>query len=136
MAVYIVQSRLENLKSIREWLKANLSLLGIDEQFSYGIITAVNEIVTNVIIHTHHENPAFKVGVEVNLVEDSVEVRVMDFCPDCEIELVETQDTDLLSESGFGLKIVKSLVDSFNLQKGPKGNVFILRKHVSSRVNS
>ena len=136
MAIYIVQSKLENLKSIREWLKNNLSFLGMDEQFSYGLITAVNEIVTNVIIHTHHENPASKVGVELNMAENSIEIRVMDFCPNCEIELIEHQNADLLPESGFGLKIVKSLVDSFELQKTQDGNVFVLRKHVSSRVNS
>ena len=136
MAIYIVQSRLENLKSIRDWLKTHLSLLGVDERTSYGLITAVNEIVTNVIVHTHHENPAFKVGVEVEQIEDSIEIKVMDFCPNCEIELVESEDTDPLSESGFGLKIAKSLVDNFHHEKGPDGNIFVLRKHVSSRVNS
>lgn len=134
--IYIVQSKLENLKSVREWLRTNLSLLGVDERSSYEIITAVNEIVTNVIVHTHHEEPFSKVGVEIIKADNSIEVRIKDFCPDCEVELVEQQNSDLLPESGFGLKIVRSLVDKFELLKGPDGNTFILRKHVSPRVNS
>jgi len=134
--IYIVQSKLENLKSIRDWLNSMLNELGIESHTAYHIVTAVNEIVTNVITHTHHEDPASKVGIEVNPIEDYVEIRVMDFCPNCDIQLVETEQVDPLSESGFGLKIVKSLVDEFELLKSPQGNVFVLRKHVSSRVSS
>ncbi len=132
MAVYIVQSKLENLKAVRDWLGKILPEFGLNEKTCFAIITATNEIVTNIIVHTYRENPSGKIGLEVNFQENTVEVRVFDFRPGYQISLKSSNDP----ESGFGLRIVKSLMDEFFHYHDEKGNNFVLRKHVTTRVRS
>ena len=135
MAIYIIQASLENLKNVRDWLKSTLDSFDIEERASFQLVTAVNEVVTNVIVHTHHENPIMKVGIKVEPCGDGVRVEILDFCPECEVKLVE-QESSVKSESGFGLRIVRSLVDHFEHRKVESGNLFILVKHACSRVGS
>ncbi len=135
MAIYIIQASLKNLKNVRNWLKSILDNFDIGEKASFQLITAVNEVVTNVIVHTHHENPVMKVGIKVEPCGDGIRVEILDFCPKCEVKLVE-QEGSVESESGFGLRIVRSLVDHFEHRKVESGNLFILVKHACSRVSS
>ncbi len=135
MAIYIVQARLKNLKRVREWVKSTLEEFHIDGKAIFQIVTAVNEVVTNIIVHTHHEDPERKVGVRIEPFENGVKVEILDFCPECEIKLVEPQDS-VESESGFGLKIVRALVDLFEHRKVESGNLFVLIKYACSGVSS
>lgn len=135
MAIYIIQASLENLKNVREWLQSTLDTFDIDKRASFQVVTAVNEVVTNVIVHTHRENPTKKVGIKVDPCGDGVRVEILDFCPECEVKIVE-QEGSVESESGFGLRIVRSLVDHFEHRKVESGNLFILVKYACSRVRS
>ncbi len=132
MAVYIIQSKLENLKAVRDWLGKTLLDFGVNPRTRHAIITATNEIVTNIIVHTYREDPGGKVGVEVDYQGNTVEIRICDFRPGFRINLKSSTD----SESGFGLRIVKSLMDEFFHFHDEKGNNFVLRKHVPTRVRS
>ncbi|GEM_PF-3696138 len=132
MSIFVVQSKLENLKAVRDWLGKVLSGYGFDEKTRFAIVTATNEVVTNVIVHTYKEASFGKVGIEVGVSENLVEVRVFDFRPGYQISLKSSSDP----ESGFGLRIVRNLMDEFFHFHDERGNNFVLRKHVSTRVRS
>ena len=87
---------------------------------------AISEMCTNAIVHTHNGTEG-KPPVLVRYLagDGSLTVEVRDQGPGFDPEIVlDHERTDLLSK-GFGIPLIKSLVDVFECDSHPKGGTIV-----------
>ncbi len=106
--------------SRREWIDAMQTLAervfamaGIDDEQAYWPVLAVREAVMNAVLHGNKEREGTSVLVEYSVGADEIEVCVQDqgegFDPD---KLADPlSETNLLSEGGRGVYLIRQLMD-------------------------
>jgi anti-sigma regulatory factor (Ser/Thr protein kinase) len=93
----------------------------------------VAEAVTNALDHTGDENPY--VRVEFTLTPEELVIFVQDKGKGFDPSLVEDPDIDTKLHSphkrGWGLKLMKSLSDQFQITSGSQGTTITIRKQLA-----
>jgi len=131
-----LESRLENVAL------AGRALHGIGVEAGFGpaacdeLELCVVEAVTNCIQHAYGGQPGHEVRLDVTLLGDTLEVRVVDQgtpMPPGTLEAPEPEVTDdplALAEGGRGMFILRQLTDSLDYVSDARGNVLTLVKRV------
>ena len=105
---------------------------GADESIIADIAISVSELVNNAIAHGNAQNDNKKVVVEINKNADVVSISVLDegvgFNPDCLSDPLAEEN--LLKEVGRGIFIVKSLMDSVEINPSPAGTKITMSKSI------
>ncbi|MEE9543688.1 MAG: ATP-binding protein [Thermodesulfobacteriota bacterium] len=95
-------------------------------------ILALDEAVTNIIRHSCGCDPDIKVDITLSCTDDEIQITVRDFgdCgKDFNIDMVSKKDMDNVTPGGFGVNIIKTVMDSVVYKTSHKdGNVLIMRK--------
>ena len=109
-----VRADLENLPSVRDFIQdAARSVCEVD-QFAYDLALAVDEVVTNVIIHGYGNKPG---RVEINIVAapPEMEIVIRDQASPFDPTLLEEPDLEQTLEErsigGLGVYMAKILTD-------------------------
>ena len=105
---------------------------GTDESVIADIAISVSELVNNAISHVSVDKAEPKVVVEINKNTDVVSISVADegtgFNPD---DLADPlAEENLLKEVGRGIFIVKSLMDSVDIEPSPNGTKITMTKSI------
>ena len=120
-------------KKIREFLLAQQ----VSEQFCNEIEICLMEALNNVIKHAYEEESGKSIYIYFSMIDDSVEVNIID----TGIARVNTEkpklnfdpdDINTVPESGMGLYIIDSLMDSTEYITNNGVNTFKLIKKISS----
>jgi anti-sigma regulatory factor (Ser/Thr protein kinase) len=125
-----------NLARVRRFVEEQAVELGADETMVGDIIQAVDESVTNVIVHGYRGKPGI-VEVEVRLVAGALIIQLRDHAPPFDPTSVPRPDLDLPLErrplGGMGVHLTRELTDEATYGR-PEGwgNELTLVKKIGS----
>ena len=127
-----IPSSTEFLPDVDMFIEGILRGYGTNESTIADIAISVSELVNNAISHGSADKDDSKVVVEINKNTDVVSVIVVDegtgFDPN---ELADPlAQENLLKEVGRGIFIVKSLMDSVDIEPSPNGTRIIMKKSI------
>jgi serine/threonine-protein kinase RsbW len=125
-----------NLARIRRFVEERAVDLGADETMVGDIIQAVDESVTNVIVHGYRGQPGI-VEVEMGLVAGALVIQLRDHAPPFDPTSVPRPNLDLPLErrplGGMGVHLTRELTDEATYRR-PEGwgNELTLIKRMGS----
>lgn len=98
--------------------------------FDDQVVSAFGEAFNNAAIHSYKGRPAGTVEIEIDVLPDSITLRIADYGRSFDPTQVAEPDLDALPESGLGLYIMRSFMDSLMYQAGAP-NVLSMTKHLA-----
>lgn len=101
-------------------------------EFRSHVVSAVGEAFNNIAIHGYKGKPAGVVEIEVAATADQLSVELRDYGESYDPEAVPLPDLDALPESGLGVFIMKSFMDSIEYTPG-QPNILKLTKLVANK---
>lgn len=92
---------------------------------------AVHETCTNIVRHAY-SNDGGRIEVALTLVEDPLQIIVDTYDSGHSFDVVEVREPDLdaVQDSGYGLFLVRSLMDDVSYHAGDEGNHWHLVKRL------
>lgn len=104
--------------------------LAKQEYLSYNVQLAVQEICTNIVRHAYkeRENERIRVKITLELHPRSLVIEIFDTgmpCKECDVTLPNLDEGQV---NGYGLFIVRNLMDEVTYQREPEGNFWYLTK--------
>ncbi|UCC43115.1 MAG: ATP-binding protein [Candidatus Zixiibacteriota bacterium] len=126
----IVPSDQEYLADIDAFLEATLRGFGVDESIIADIAISVSELVNNAMLHGNKSAADKSVTIKLLRENSSVKITISDqgagFDPDSiEDPLAEE---NLMKEIGRGIFIVRSLMDSVDIEAATTGTTVTIAK--------
>jgi serine/threonine-protein kinase RsbW len=108
------------------------SKMGFSPDLAQDIVQALTEACVNAIMYTNNDAD---VDIVVYATHDSLMVEVRDKGKGFDPTSVPSPDFDLMQEvgggaGGFGLHMIKSLVDKLEIDSGPTGTVIRMSKYL------
>lgn len=117
---YVIKSSRDQLPIIESTIGKISKKIGLTEEQSDNFAIAVTEAIGNSIVHGNKENPQKKVILKISIKTNKIEVSVQDegngFDPDTISDPLHPEN--IMKESGRGLFILKSLMDSVKYSHG------------------
>lgn len=119
----LLSSALENLSVIRTLIRTYLTLHKVEERNIMEILTITDELATNVVEHGYQYQPEeliITIEKEGSIIKLVVEDNGVGF------------DESKMSkeEGGMGLRIARSMSDSFKIEKKVNGTKFKVEKKI------
>lgn len=117
-------AELADLAAIRQFIEETAALLCGEPDPVSDLILAVNEAVTNIILHGYQNQPGY-VRVELQLMGNDLEVRLIDRAPNFDPTNVPVPDITLpLNQrpyGGMGVHMMRKFSDALRYQLTPEG---------------
>jgi len=126
-----------DLNDIREFLEGAIMNLGGDEDTAGDFVLAVNEALTNILLHGYDEKPG-PVAVSVEADGADLLVRLTDDAPLFDPTAVPPPDINLPLEErplgGLGVHMMRQLTDEliYNVNDNGKNQLVFLKHNVIS----
>jgi anti-sigma regulatory factor (Ser/Thr protein kinase) len=127
-----ISAEVPNLVAVLRFVEATAAALQVNRDVIDDMLQAVDESVTNIIVHGYHEQ-AGDVEIGVSLEGDALVVRLCDQAPLFNPTLVPPPDLTLPLEKrrfgGLGIYLARQFVDSMTYRVTSEGgNELTLRK--------
>ena len=132
---YKVGCSIENLKGVRDFIRESLKNHGVADMQISEIVLAIDEMCSNLMIHSHHCNPddLFELHILVDknnpvvfeIVDDGTVFDINQFHEPAIDNIVHQK-----RKGGLGIRLVKSIMDKIEYQKLSGRNVCRLIKAV------
>jgi len=108
------------------------STVGLENQdaFVHSVELAVSEVFANAVKHRCPVAHPWRIIVEFGIGDRGLEVSVKDRNPRFDLSNVPPPDVDAYPESGYGLYLVKQVMDTVTVRREPDGNVIIMAKAI------
>ena len=106
----------------------------LDRRVLADVLLALDEAVSNAIRHGSRGGDPVQVSVESD--GEWVEMTVRDAGPTPRLPRLPAEPPPVLQTGGRGLWLILQLVDEVRLQRVGEGTRLVLRRRVSSRVDS
>jgi serine/threonine-protein kinase RsbW len=103
--------------------------------FDDQVISAFGEAFNNAAIHSYRGRPVGTVEIEIDAQPDRITLRIADYGKSFDPTQVAEPDLDALPESGLGLFIMRSFMDTVFYQAGAP-NVLSMTKHLQPTLGS
>src|SRR5258708_10262016 len=132
---YNIGCRLENIKGLRYFMRNSLRSHVACDAVLNEIILALDEMVSNLMIHAHHCNPDHHIELHIDVPEKGeVIFEIMDDGEMFDINRFPQPDIDNLvhekRKGGLGIRLVKSIMDEVLYTTRNGRNVCRLTKKV------
>ncbi len=132
---YNIGCSLENLKGVRDFIRKSLRSHVASDAVLNEIILALDEMVSNLMIHAHHCNPDHHIELHIDVPEKGeVIFEIMDDGEMFDINRFPQPDIDNLvhekRKGGLGIRLVKSIMDEVLYTTRNGRNVCRLTKKV------
>lgn len=123
---------LKNLSISAEMVRQCRDVLSIPSKIGQEIDLAVSESVSNAI---RHSNSVGDASIALRLISDGQKliIEVEDSGEGFEFELIGTPDLDVPHEGGYGLFLIKQVMDSVKYERRQDVNVLTMEKHLSAK---
>jgi serine/threonine-protein kinase RsbW len=112
---------LNNLGLVRDWFRSNTLNLINDEEIFERLNLALNELLSNVIIHANQSNPEKDLTVCMQITEDAIKIELTHAGIAFNPSRNDLPDIESLPEGGFGLFLISSAFDEVNYYTDPDG---------------
>ena len=128
---------LDSLSELREFAKGSAIAAGLDEERTYKLLLAVDEMATNVILHGYKEpRPTESITIDSEVSNGELTVALKDSAPAFDPRTRVLPDAQDLSRplderaiGGLGIFLAMSNVDRFDYryEDGRNINLFVLK---------
>lgn len=132
---YKIGCNIENLKGVRDFIRTSLNSHNISELEISEIVLALDEMCSNLMIHTHHCNPDDLFELQIHVHKGNP--LVFDIIDDMNSFDINEFNTPALNniinekrKGGLGIRLVKSIMDKIEYLKDDGKNICRLTKHV------
>ena len=131
-----IAADLDNLKQIRDFIEGAAQLAGFTHEGSGELLLAVDEAVTNIIMHGCQEGEGGMIELEVQDAPNACIIRIRDngllFDPTSRSDPnLNIPPLERDAPGGFGVYLFKHLVDQSSYRVTPDGlNELTLVKHI------
>ncbi len=131
-----VGCNIENLKGVRDFIRSALKKHGVPDLQISELVLALDEMCSNLMIHSHQCNPEELFEVHIILKKGSpVVFEIIDDGNTFDINQFAEPDLGNLvhqkRKGGLGIRLVKSIMDKIEYQNRNGKNVCRLIKHIS-----
>src|SRR5210317_341687 len=120
-----VNASLENLQKVREYIDQAGAQLGVSEKAQGDLRLAVDEAVTNVIIHGYGNDPSKKIELHMESDGDAVVIRIRDRAKIFDPGNVSTPQLDTALKDrpfgGMGIFLIREMTDEAEFLPLPDG---------------
>lgn len=127
-----------SLSGVRRAIRSDLNRAGVDPSLSFDCLVAVTEACTNALMHGHDDEDPFP-EIEWEIDGDAARFFVLDYSTqqwsrtshpswDGLEDLDETEDR----VGGFGLDLMRGLMDEVEIRIGPDGTTVCLVKKLGA----
>ncbi len=117
-----ISADVKNLALVGEFIRTNAENAGFEEKVICALELAVDEIVSNAIIHGCEEHSEEKVVVKVDICSDVMVIMIEESGREFDPFEAEEPDIDADLEDrkigGLGLFFVRQIMDEFYFEKG------------------
>jgi serine/threonine-protein kinase RsbW len=100
-----------------------------DKQFTDQVVSAFGEAFNNTAIHSYSGRTTGDVDIEMEIGDDFITIRVLDYGGSYDFSSVPEPDLENLPESGMGLFIIRSFMDDVSYESGAP-NILSMTKRV------
>ncbi len=100
-------------------------------EFDDQVISAFGEAFNNAAIHSYKGRPLGTVDIDIEVDASSITLRISDHGQSFDLAQIRDPDLDSLPESGLGLFIIRSFMDSVLYQAGAP-NVLSMTKQLQA----
>lgn len=137
MAILRITSELDNLATVRRFIEETAASLTDDPETIGDVVLAVDEAVTNIIVHGYQNRPGV-IEVEVKQRQGALVVHLRDHAPAFDPTHLPAPDVTVpLSQrapGGLGVYLIHRLTDELRYRTTPEGkNELILVKRVGKQ---
>ena len=135
-----ISADLGNLAAIRQFIREKAATFQDDDNDLEPILQAVDESVTNVVVHGYRGQPG-AIEIEVRLAENSLAIRLRDQAPPFDPTAVPSPDVTSPLEKrpvgGLGVYLTRRLVDEMIYRPMPQGGneLTLVKRIVKPRGN-
>ena len=130
-----IPSKRSSVRIARYALKSFLAVNDVPEDIAIDSEIALGEALSNVIIHTYRDFEGGRIIVSYLLKDDELRIVIRDFGPPVNKENLRLipPDPENPRTGGYGLYIIQSLVDHWEVKNLKDGNLTLLVKRVRCR---
>ena len=128
-----IQAELHELERMRRFVEARVAALNVDPSAGYDVLLAINEVVTNIIVHGYRGDQG-AIEIDIQPVGNTLVARLRDQARPFDPTQAPTPDVTmplhLRPPGGMGIYMTRHLMDSMDyrtLDQG--GNELTLVKH-------
>jgi len=130
-----ISADLGNLEAVRRFIRETAPGLQQDQDALEAAIRAVDEAVTNIIVHGYHGQPG-SIVIELEQAESFLLIRLLDQAAPFDPTAVPAPDVTSPLEQrplgGLGVHLARHLVDEMTYRPAPQGgNELTLVKRIS-----
>ena len=100
-------------------------MLDFHEESIDDLKIAISELCTNAIVHSNDQDIEYPITIRYSSGDDFLAVEVQDRGPGFDVSCVGRVREDGLVERGFGIPLIKSLVDDFQCTSEPEAGTCI-----------
>jgi len=130
-----VGCNIENLKGVRDFIREALKKHGVPDLQISELVLALDEMCSNLMIHSHQCNP--EELFEINIILKKGSPIIFEIIDDGNtFDINEFSEPDLGNlvhekrKGGLGIRLVKSIMDKIEYQKRNGQNVCRLTKNI------
>ncbi len=104
-------------------------VFGCCQEDSFDVMLAVQEACTNVVKHAYGDGSG-DMEVRLHLLKDKVVVEVRDWGKGFNMDCIKDPDPSCPQEGGYGIFIIKRVMDKVEYIKGREFNVLVFEKRL------
>lgn len=130
----VVEASTTNLAKVRDFITEASSELGVDTSIAEDLQLAVDEAVTNIILHGYGETPG-DIEVQMYKQDEGVVVAIRDDAPAFDFRAVVEPDLsisplDQVAPGGYGISLITRLVDDIkqNVTAGGRNELLLVKR--------
>lgn len=127
-----VRANYEEIRQPCERLRHNLHQAGVSEEIAGQCELALQELLTNLVDHAYEGNPNGQIAVRMAGNRGQIFIQTEDTGLPAKIimEDVHMPDPEDLAEGGYGMAIIRSLMDDVRYETAQGKNVWIMVKNL------
>ncbi len=126
----LIDSRVEEVSHARKWLSDHAAAEGFSDGDVRKLGLVLSEACVNVIEHAYLGEAGNPIELQLSIDDESLRVTIRDKGARFKLEDYEPPDLDEPHEGGYGVFIMRSLMDEVSYStSGQQGTVLTLIKH-------
>ncbi len=135
---YTISCNLSNLKGLRDFVKQTMQSFDLSGRETDDLVLAVDEMVANQMIHSHHCDPRNTLELLIYFIEKerSVVIEIIDEGKVFNInEFAQPKLEDIIQErrkGGLGIRLVRSIMDKIEYISKDNKNICRMTKKFTS----
>ena len=127
-----VKSQKANIKQLRDSLHVFLDKIGCEKQFIHDLKLVLNEAHANIIEHAYLDSPDEDILFSFFHYQSYVKIKIRDYGKKFDYSKINEKTPDFinLEGSGFGLFLIKTLVDEVSFVDHNRGTEMVLIRYL------